>query len=476
MAERSETAQWAREMFGCAELGDARRTARLVKVAAGAAKRPSGRLSEVFRSPRELDAAYDFVEHGQTTIDRLEAAVGRATAQSCVGQRYVFVPVDGSSVNLVDQTGGSKGFGSIGTTTAGACGLKVMSAEAIGADGVPVGVLTQSWWTRAKATKKRSAKQKKRDRLARAAHEKETKYWLETIERSAERLHEVGVRGWFQLDREGDAWPTLLKLATSAHLFTVRSAWDRVIDGTGQDKPHLRARMAASGPMGSYDLVVPGSATRTARRARMVMHAEHVTLRLHDKLTGVFFPLAVHVVWVHEHGTTPRGEKPLDWMLLTNAPVDTADAARQVVLGYSTRWRIEEFHKTWKSAGCHVEDTQLRSRDAVIRWATILAVVATRIERLKHLGRTEPDRPASDELTQTEIDVLLVIKRREKKRTETVPNATPTIAQAVRWIADIGGYTGKTSGGPPGSVTIGRGLERLRYAVMGAIAMREALK
>ena len=72
--------------------------------------------------------------------------------------------------------------------------------------------------------------------------------------------------------------------------------------------------------------------------------------------------------------------------------------------------------------------------------------------------------------------MLLVLKRLDKKRTETVPDAIPTIAQAVRWIADLGGYTGKSSGGPPGSITIGRGLERLRYGVKAVLAMRAASK
>jgi len=177
---------------------------------------------------------------------------------------------------------------------------------------------------------------------------------------------------------------------------------------------------------------------------------------------------------VREHGTEPPGEKPLDWMLLTNAPIDSIQAIRRVVLGYSTRWRIEEFHKTWKSGACNVEDTQLRSRNALIRWATILSVVATRIERLKRLARTEPERPASDELTPVEIEVLLVLKRRYKKRTETVPDTMPTMGQAVLWMAELGGYTGKSSGGPPGSTTIGRGLERLKISAEAVLAVREA--
>jgi hypothetical protein len=203
------------------------------------------------------------------------------------------------------------------------------------------------------------------------------------------------------------------------------------------------------------------------------MHAAEVTLSLRDKRNKKRRPLPLRVIWVHEQDT-PLGERPLDWMLLTNAPIDSVGAARKVVLGYTTRWRIEDFQKTWKSGACNVEVTQLRSRNAILRWATLLAVVATRIERLKHLGRTEPDRPASDELTAVEIEVLLVLKRRYKKRTESVPDAMPTMAQAVRWIADIGGYTGKSSGGPPSSTTIGRGFERLKNGVEAVLAIREA--
>jgi hypothetical protein len=72
--------------------------------------------------------------------------------------------------------------------------------------------------------------------------------------------------------------------------------------------------------------------------------------------------------------------------------------------------------------------------------------------------------------------VLVVLKRRQKKRTESVPDGVPTIAQATRWIADLGGFTGKSSGGPPGSITIGRGLERLRHGVEAVLAMRNAEK
>jgi Transposase DNA-binding/Transposase DDE domain len=472
MKARSEAEEWAEEQFGSSALGDARRTARLVRIATRAAENPSGKLSEVFTSERELDAAYDFIERAQTKVAQLEEAVGRATARQCVGAGRVRIAVDGSSTTVVDGTG-QKGLGRVGTDMAGARGLKVINALAVDARGATVGLLAQAWWARPKAPS-RSRKQKSRERRRKEPSQKETRYWLQAIELSAERLERVGVVGWFQLDREADAWPTLLALSQSGHWFTVRSAWDRVIQETGHDKQYLRAHMAASSAIGTYELDVPGNGARRARKARMVVHAAEVTLNLRDKRTDKRHPLRVRVVWVHEQGTTPRDQKPLDWMLLTNAPIDTPEAARQVVLGYSTRWRVEEFHKTWKSGACNVEDTQLRSRDAIIRWATILAVVATRIERLKRLARTEPERPANDELTAVEIEVLLALKRRYKKRTEKVPDAIPTIEQAVRWLADIGGYTGRSSGGPPGSITIRRGLVRVKNGVEAVLAMREA--
>ncbi len=271
----------------------------------------------------------------------------------------------------------------------------------------------------------------------------------------------VGTRAWFQIDREGDAWPILTRLDASKHLFTVRSSWDRVLVTTGRDRQYLRAFMARQTAMATYQLEVDSTAHRKARTARMVMRCAEVTLRLRDQKTSEIHALTVRAVWVREHGTTPRGERPLDWLLLTNARIESVTDAQAVVAGYATRWRVEEFHRTWKSGACDVETTQLRSRDAVVRWATILAAVAARVERLKLLARSSPEKPATEELTSDEIRVLLALKYEERKCNEELPDGVTTIAQATQWLADLGGYTGKSSGGPPGSTTIRRGLERV---------------
>ena len=208
----------------------------------------------------------------------------------------------------------------------------------------------------------------------------------------------------------------------------------------------------------------------------MTVRAATVTLDLLNAWTSSKCALTVNAVWVRETSAAPRGERPLDWLLLTNYPIDSFDDAKLVLFGYTQRWRIEDFHKTWKSGVCDVESTQLHAKAHVIKWATILAAVAMRAERLKHLAREQPSLPASAELSATEVEALILLKRKYKKRTETITDAMPTIAQATLWIAELGGYTGKSSGGPPGSITIGRGLEHLLIAAEVIDALRSSRK
>lgn len=429
---------------------------------ARAVDRPGGKVSEVIKKPAELQGAYDLLEGGTVDVGALVRSHGEATAARAKGEAFVFAAIDGSSLTLVDRLK-SKGFGSLGAVQYKGRGLKVINSMGISAAGVAIGLFDQQWWARAGALRQ-SPKAKRRRNLKRKTADKETRHWLDAIEQTAVRANKFGVRLWFQLDREADNREMLLKLAVSGHRFTVRSSWNRLVESTGQDRQYLRELLAEQHSWGQYDLKVPAGPNRTARRACMAVRVAQVVLLLRDKWMKTERKLALTAVWASEQGTTPSGEKPLDWLLFTNAEVATLEDAMFVVYGYSLRWCIEEFHKTWKSGACNAEDTQLRSAQAVMLWATMLAAVGIRIERLKKLSRTEPDLPASVELSASEIQAVILLKREIKKRTETISDSMPTIGQATLWIAELGGYTGKSSGGPPGSTTIRRGLEQVRTA------------
>ena len=166
----------------------------------------------------------------------------------------------------------------------------------------------------------------------------------------------------------------------------------------------------------------------------------------------------VWAVHLREHTTDPN---PLDWLLFTNVPVTNEDQAKRVLDSYCVRWRIEEFHRTWKQGDCNVEDAQLHSLGALTKWVTLLAAVATRIERLKYLSRHTPEKPATIELAEDEIEALKLDQRRRRpsQKRKRLP-ATPSIEEATRWIAELGGWIGPANG-PPGSTTLARGLRRL---------------
>ena len=142
-----EPTAWAAEPFGSVELGDVRRTSRLVRVAASAAMAPPGTVTSVFTDDAERQGAYDFLESKHVDPDALERGVGETLARRCATEKRILVPVDGSSLSFVDRTG-ERGLGAVGTYEAGAVGLKVISALALTTDGVPLGLLRQIYWRR----------------------------------------------------------------------------------------------------------------------------------------------------------------------------------------------------------------------------------------------------------------------------------------------------------------------------------------
>lgn len=453
---------WSEEEFGRAQLGNGARTNRLVVMAQTAANFPGGKITKVFKDSAGREAAYKFVENELIDPDKIGTARHIACAERCKGQSFVFIPVDGSSLSITDPDLLKEGIGPVGTRNKKGRGLEVMNAIAVRSDGVPLGICGQVFWAR-------SEQKNKKDNRKRKLQQKETRYWFEAIQQTLEAFEqaECTCTPWFQLDRGGDFREMLSWAASTNVLVTIRAAQNRrVLD---EETKYLWETVDSQKPLGRYTIEVPGGHGRKPRQACMEIRATEVSLRIRDawqKKTGE--PAKLYAVQTKEVSKPPKDEEPIEWLLLTNYPVSTFEEARLVVFGYTQRWRIEEFHKTWKSV-CGIEDTQLEDGKHIIRWAIILSAVAMRVERLKYLARATPDAPASEELSQPEIDAIIALKKPKGYKLGDMP----TIGLAVRWIADLGGYTGRSSGGPAGSIVIGRGLAWIAPAVVLARKMNE---
>jgi hypothetical protein len=317
-----------------------------------------------------------------------------------------------------------------------------------------MGVLNQQWWARAR-------RKKQADCQNRPLEAKETLHWVNAINDAALALTDAESRAWFQIDREGDRYWTLKALRDSGAWFTVRSTYAHRFVYAGGLKRRRRLRdVARKGKLrGIVEVELRERPGRTARSARVRLRTATIIVDAVEAYSGERMALHLNVVDVKEVGTTPRGEKPLHWRLLTNHPVVTRDDVDGIIRGYAHRWKIEELHRVWKSGACCVEESQLRSPERVIKWAILTVATAARIERLRVLARTEPNATALGEFNEYELRALILMKRKYAKRTETIPDRTPTIADAVRWIAELGGHAGHSSSGKPGAVTLRRGLE-----------------
>lgn len=442
---------WAVGEFGSADLGHLSRTRRVVRMAAAFVDRGTGLVTEAITDPAEREGAYRLLESDRTYALELADATCRATVQRCEGYPYALVAIDGSSLNMADPRG-IRETGPIGDKKHSARGFQLMTALAVAPNGVPLGMLAQSWWRRPEERVKRTASKRK-------VQDKETQYWLTTQLTARTHLSGTSCRPWFQEDRGGDAWPVLRDFIEHGDLATVRASHNRrLLVPTQGERKYLWPTLQAEKPVGTYELDVPGGPGRTARKATMEVRVAHPVLALRNHQTKQVTPAPITAVLTTERNA-PAGEAPIEWMLLTTYPVKTLQDAQLVIFGYSQRWRVEEFHKALKTGACNVEKTQLHSERGMRMLTVLLSAVATRLLRLTYLARKHPNLPATTEFTPLEIKAIVRLK---KKR--NVAHARLTVGSLTTWVAELGGYTGKQSGGPPGFLTLGRGLRRVRDA------------
>jgi Transposase Tn5 dimerisation domain len=181
-----------------------------------------------------------------------------------------------------------------------------------------------------------------------------------------------------------------------------------------------------------------------------------LTRRIGDRLPD----LPVTAV-LAEESSPPGGQEPIRWRLLTTLAVTTLADAKKLVLWYSRRWLIERYHYVLKS-GCRVERLQLEDASRLRRALATYAVVAWRLLWLTCRARRDPEG-ACDAAT---LGKSWRILHRAVERSEP-PETAPGLRVAVRQLARLGGFLGRTRDGEPGVTTLWRGLRRLDDLALG---------
>ena len=436
---------WAARELQTLDLGDARRTRRVHHLVDCLVARPQASLPDACQTWAASKAAYRLLDNPAVTPEAIRAAHVDATVARLAGQARVLVVQDTTSLDY-SQHPVTQGLGPLEHPASR--GLKVHSALTVSVAGVPYGLAWQHVWVRDPA-----AVGQRHQRRQRATADKESQRWLAGVVGS-EAVIPPEIALVTIADREADLYDLFALPRRAGHDLLIRAAQDRTLADATEP---LWATAQAGTRLGVHTVTVGRRPDQPIRTATLTVRVAAVQLAppVHHRQRASCLSIPVWAIWAEEE-QPPAGCAAVHWLLLTTLPVTTADEARTCLGWYAVRWLIERYHFVLKS-GCRIEALQLATAARLERALALYSIVAWRLLWLTYLARQTPDAPCTVALAPAAWQALWCAHH----QTPTLPDTPPTLAEAVRWIARLGGFLGRTGDGAPGVKVLWRGLQHL---------------
>jgi hypothetical protein len=452
-------AQWARREFALAELGDQRRTDRLVEMSSRLAQCPTGTLPLAFPDWKDLKAAYRFLNHLEFGPEEVQEPHRQQTLAACrePGEYLVIedtTTLDYSSHRRAEQLGFIGNGRGRGLLLHSSLAVRVQGWRSDQEpEGLVVGLLGQASWIR---TRQGLRHQNWRQRLSRR---RESERWAQVLEGMGEPP--PGCRWIYLADCESDFYEPLERCQRHGMDFIIRAYRDRKL---AEADGHLFEALTKARVLGVSRVELRGRNGEPARQATLSLRACRVKLQGPWRPWGVQEDLEVNVVEARELNA-PAGAEPLHWILLTSLPCPNLAAVQRIVARYALRWWIEQYHKALKS-GAGVEESQLEKGFRIENLVAVLAVLAVRLVNTQWLARNRPDEAVEPESFGATALRILSAKFSSPKGGWT--NRTVLIA-----VARLGGFLARKHDGMPGWQTIWRGWSRLLQMCEGVEILKE---
>jgi hypothetical protein len=445
------------EHFGLAELGDVRRTRRLVQLADRMVKHPGGTLPEKLSDPASLKAMYRLAGKEPVTHESVLAPSRERTLQLASEAEGTVLHIhDGTeldysglhSLNALGQIGNGHGRGYLVHNT-----LTVVAQTR-----EVIGLAYQKLIKRPKTPKKETRKQ------CRDRPDRESRMWKNA---SLAIPAAPPGRRWVEIaDRGADLLEFIDYQESAGKSYVVRSKHNRCIERENGEKTKLHDDARALPAAGRKSVEVPATRKHPARTAKVGVAWAEVTLLIprqpRGEVRGV--PLKTWVICVREIDP-PESVEPVEWILLTNVAMRNLQDALERISWYECRWIIEEYHKAMKT-GAGIEDLQFTSEERLQPVIALLSVVALFLLNLRNASR-RPDaqqRPAS-ELLPLIFVTTLALWRYRKLRTDL------TVHEFYYALARLGGHQNRKHDHRPGWLVLWRGWTKLQAMVDIATAL-----
>lgn len=327
-------------------------------------------------------------------------------------------------------------------------GFLLHSSFAMTDDGVPLGILSQSIWTRHEVKRLGS----KAPRLP--MEEKESRKWLQSFRESVSSIPET-TRSVSVCDREADIYEFLCSMYSEGHDYVIRSAYDRKLS----DGMLMSDRLGGQPVLARYEYDVQRvHEAHPKRKAKMAVRACEIEIQRPDGTGKLAYArsLKLNVVWAQEETAGIGKDGKVSWTLLTSLPIDSVESIMRVLGIYKLRWKIERFHYVLKS-GCNVEKKQLGTAHSLKNMLAFFSIVAYKLLWLKYEAQANPARSCEVVLSKTEWQALCC----HSAKSAIPPASPPALAEAAVMIAKLGGFIGRKSDGFPGVKAIWDGIRSL---------------
>jgi hypothetical protein len=325
----------ANEVARC-RLKDQRLQQRLAVIVERLGAKPTASIPAACRGWGETQATYRFFSNDRVEAREILDGQSQATVKRIAAESVVLSVQDTTFLEYIKDVM-EKGMGTLRETSREEHLLH--PSVAFTPARVNLGVLTPQFWQRPEESVGHL-------RAQRPIEEKASYRWLVgygvacEVQRCCPETLVVSVA-----DREGDIHEWFLASAERAEeeraAFVIRAKCNRRVAAQPQDT-YLWGALRAAPVLGQTTIEVAARAGRAARRADLTVRTQVVTFDRRRRRGGNLPPVQVQAISVTEE-VPPPGEEPLEWMLLTDLPVDDFKTARLIIEWYRARRQVEVY-------------------------------------------------------------------------------------------------------------------------------------
>ncbi len=278
-------------------------------------------------------------------------------------------------------------------------------------------------------------------------------------------------------DREGDMYELMLEIDKKESHFLIRVRQNRAINQKCKGSAvqyRIWDYMSQQNPVGYFktEIQCVNKHVNQWREVELSVKIGRFTIQApqesrHRLLNG---PRAIEVYAIYVQEMNPKtGEDPIEWMLLTNLSTLDFETALIRIRWYKYRWLIELFHKILKS-GYQVESCRLSEAERLVRYLTVMSIISFRILFITYIQKYKEPVKAETVFTPDELTILSLWSNRVDKN-ESSPLS---LVEAVKILAQKGGFFNRKSDETPGFITIWRGLKKLSECIDACKMMTKA--